>query len=293
MLRLGRKSVFALLFALAACSGPCSSPMPIVSVDVVRGSETMGLVLSDAVAEARAMAAAQALERFAVRRARTGEVGWQLLVQIRLATERTDDEDPSKLRRALGAAAELRSLGPVDGPNLFRAEALEIRTVSRGTSADPHLRETIDLVMARLETSIRLAQASAGEVAEAILSDDPHARAVATQMAKDRRLVEVRPALEGRLAASELSMQEALRLAGALAEVGGPSSATAVIDLVSRFPEATVPLLYVLARIGGREASGFLFTVKSGHSSPEVRRAAEEALRQLEANEGEGVDADR
>jgi hypothetical protein len=288
-----RRGALGLGLLLASCGGPCSGGAPIVDVDVRPPPPTAALELDLAAARSRVEAAADALDGFSVRPAEAEEVGWQLTARPRLATERTDDEDATRVRRALGLAVELERLKPArDGEiGRFVAEGLEVRVVPRGAPTAPLVAAAVDTVMARLSTSIELSRARPERLARAIREGDPHARAVATRIARARGLEAARPALEARLAHDDVSPREALQLAGALADIGHPDSAGALIDTISRFPKQTVPLLYLLGRIGGREATAYLFTVKSGHEEAGVRAAAEEALAEALEEGAESAEA--
>lgn len=207
-----------------------------------------------------------------------GESGWQLTARLPLVTDRTDDADLKMRRRAIGVDLSLRRLGAGEGTGEYRVEVMERAVVPPSTPAQPFLERALDAALARMATSVRLASGKAKTLKEAVLGPDEHARAVATEYVRTRRLEEVAPALVKRLAMKDTGPQETLRIAGALRVVGGESASTALIDAISRHPQVAVPLLFVLAEVGGGDAEAYLFTVSSGHPQAEVRKAAEEAL---------------
>lgn len=279
-----RAGAGAALLLLASC-GSCSGTRPIVDVQLVGPGAGAGLAIDEALGRRHLGTAAKGLEGFSVRPAGDEEVGWQLTVRIQLATERVDDEDPSKLRRGLGASAVLRRLvGGEEGRDRFAAEVLEVRLADPGSSTDAHLVGTLDRLMGRLALTLSLAEAPPARVAEAVQSEDAFERAVAVRTVKVRSLAAAVPALEARMKDDQVTMQEALRIAGTLSTLGQPSSAGALIDVISRFPEASIPLIFLLGQIGGREAEAYLFTVRSGHQEPSVRDAARQALEEMSAS---------
>lgn len=274
-------SALSLIF-FAGCAGPCGSSAPIVAVTWLQDPEMLqGLALEKSVGETELNRLARDLPGFSLRNANDGETGWQLTVGVRLATERADDEQPQLRRRALGLSAELRALGAYDGPSRFMAEALEQRVEGPEVPTEALIRVALATVMSRLRSSIRLARASPEEIATSIQDGDPHVRAIAVTLARERGLKTASAALEARLGASDVTAPEVLRIGAALAELGGDSSVAPLIEASSRFRDTLIPIIFVLARMGGREAEAFLFTLQNGHDRPEVRAAAADALLEL------------
>ncbi|MEL6186489.1 MAG: hypothetical protein AAFU79_17850, partial [Myxococcota bacterium] len=173
-----RSAIFALGLGLGlGCADCVGGTRPIVSVDwlVDPAAAAQGLSLPEGLGQAEVRQKATGLSGFSVRPARAGEVGWQLTVGVRLATDRPDDEALDKRRRALGLVAELRALGSVEGPSAFSAEVLEQAVEGPEVPTERILEAAVRSVMARLATSVRLAEARPDAVASAILGDDPHA----------------------------------------------------------------------------------------------------------------------
>lgn len=271
------------------CSEGCAG-RPIVAIDLIPpDAPTLSMDVGAGTESLRG--GAGRLPGFLLAEGRATPDGWQLTARVRLATERTDDKKPSKVRRALGLEAELtriRRAGPE--PQAFVAEAMTVEVVARDASATPQLLRTVDALLERLKSSIRLSNASPDALARAVADEDAYVRALAVKAVKDRKLSALEPDLVRRLNEDQVDLQEALQLVGALGAVGGPAAAEVLIDTTSRFHETTIPILFILARIGGREAQAFLFTVKSGHEDPRVRAAASDALAELEAiAEGQGL----
>lgn len=219
---------------------------------------------------------------FSVRSARKDEVGWQLSLQVRLATDRADPEAPARRRhRAIGVGVELRRLGDGPGPGVLAAEALESESVPASAEPQALFLRAIDTVMERLAVSAELSSADPAKLGEALAEGDDHARATAVQVIRERQMVELRPALEARMLADQTGPREVMQIAGALGSLQDPEAAGAIIDAISRHPELTVPLLFVLGELGGREAEAYLLTVEAGHERAPVRSAARDALDSL------------
>ncbi len=279
------RAVLLLIPALAHCGSTCGGA-PIVAVEVLPPS-SVELEIDLGSAESWVQRAAGRLDGYAVRPAQRGEPGWQLTVAFRLAVERSDETDLTLVRRALGAEARLERLDrpPTGEVGVVQAEALETRSVPRGSPASTQVEALLERLFERLATAVGLARAPPDALTAAVEDPDPHVRAVAVGLVRQRSLAEAAPALARRLADPEISTQDVLRIGGALGDVGGPASVGAVIDAVGVHPGATIPLLFVLGKLGGREAAGYLFTVERGHAQPDVRSAARDALEDLQARQ--------
>ena len=278
-MRFRKIQTYVTLCALWGLSIGCEKRAAVVALDVLPpDSPTFALNLDEAKKDARELVSK--LNGFVLRPARAGESQWQLTIWVRMTSERRDDREPQKVRRAIGLEAELRE---VSSDTRLTAEALEVRVVRSSAPSDAHMRKTLERVFSRLGISARLARAQAGPLIKALEGDDAFAQAVAIQVIKDRRVIETREALERLLNRDTLSTPGALRVASALEVIGDERSSSSIIDTISKHRSAAIPLIFLLGRIGGRQAQAYLFTVKSGHSNPKVRAAAEEVLKSLDA----------
>lgn len=266
-------AVLTLCWLVGACP---SNPETIVSVDVVLKDRQAVLPLD--LDRAQARLGSVTLPGFRFGKVRRGQTGWQLTARLPLVTDRTDDAQPGLRRRAVGVDLRLQRLGEGEGQGLFVVEALEKASVPAATPPDRLLDTALETAVDRMRTVIGLSTGRPDRIDAALRGSDAHARAAAIELVRDRKITEAAPALVDRLESGELSLQEVLRIAGALRIVGGPESVPALIDAVSAQPGAAVPLMFILSEIGGEEAEAYLFTVQSGHPRPEVREAAKDAL---------------
>lgn len=276
--RASARALAAVLLASTsgACARACRDDRPVVDVEVAVAVASPFSIEAER-AEARLADHLERVPGYEARPAGPSETGWQLRAEVRLASERQADEDPALRRRALGLGVELLRLGDGPGPGRHAAEALEVRVQAPEASPRPLIEAAMETVMGRLEVAVRLSEADPATLREALAGDDAHARAVALEVVRTRRLGALRPEVEARLAHPDTGPREAMRLVGALEALGDPAAASAMIDAVSRFPELTVPVLFTLGRLGGAEAEGYLLTVAAGHPDPRVRAAAHEA----------------
>jgi HEAT repeat protein len=119
-------------------------------------------------------------------------------------------------------------------------------------------------------------------------SKDLRVREHAVRVLGERRAREAVPALLAELKQEDSRL--AHRVVAALAQIGDPQAVPALIDL-SQSTDATLSLRLVryIGDIGGGEAEGYLLTLASGHPDPRMRRAAREALDELEARAKEAA----
>jgi hypothetical protein len=78
------------------------------------------------------------------------------------------------------------------------------------------------------------------------------------------------------------------RAIGALIAIGDRRAVNPFIELTRKRPgEFVSQLVYALGELGGEEAEGFLFTVETGHPDEAVRKAATQALSDLQRRKQE------
>lgn len=265
------------VWLLAAALGGCTAKNTVVDVTVYGGESAFTLDLDGA-----RRGLGERVGQWPDFRLGTSEADpphWQLTAEVRLATERTADEDPSQRRRALGLSGELRRLTKEgEGPRQLSAEALVSEVVKPGSSAHPLMERALDELSERLAAALRLVNGNDADFEAALASEDAHLRATAIDLIARSRRVGLRPALEKRMLADEASPREVMRIVGVLGRMKDPAAAPAIIDAISRHPELNVPLVFALGELGGPTAEAYLLTVKAGHDRPEVRAAAAEAL---------------
>lgn len=253
----------------------CNSRHQIAYIDFLPLRSTPGFVIDMDQSRAALREHAGKLGGFSVRLDSRNDNAWQLTVQVELVTERPADQRPEWVRRGLGLSGELNTL---DRQQRYVAEVLKVEVMPATSGSEPLVASAIDALITRLNRSIRLAKADEPFLVKTLLEGDAHARAEVVRVARQRKLVGLAPQLVARLKDDTTPLQEAIRLSSALVEFGIKASAGAIIDAISRHPSATVPLVFLLGQLGGKEAEAYLFTVQSGHPDPKVQAAAKEAL---------------
>ena len=226
---------------------------------------------------------------FAFRAARPKEVGWQLTVTLAQLTERTPDPArPEQKARSVGVALELQALGEVPGERRrYAAELLLAREQAASAPMLSLVQVALQQAGDRLMRFRQLFLAEPPEIIAAIGDSDEAVRLVAIQTAATRKIESAVPALIARLRAPDEVGAVVVSAVGALTEMQATEATEAIIDSARRQDRTyIVPLLYALARLGGRQAQAYLFTVQSGHPDPVVKQAAREALDELERQAG-------
>lgn len=254
----------------------CQPKDPIVSVDFVELDYRVKFVINTQEAKKELERQAHNISGFEVRDAKRGERRWQLLARVAMATERPIDAEHR--RRAMGVAVQLQELATAQR---YSAEALDVRNVVKTASPTEQLSAALAQAIKRVNVSLKLARGDNSDLKRALEGDDDHARAEAVRLVRERKVVALRPELEAILEGSEANIQEVLKIAGALGELKQPESVPALIEAISKHREIAVPLVFVLGKIGGKQAEGFLFTVQSGHADQRIRAAAKEALSEM------------
>jgi hypothetical protein len=74
----------------------------------------------------------------------------------------------------------------------------------------------------------------------------------------------------------------ALSMVGALVKIGDPAAVNSIITLSDqKSPNFMLPIIFAVAKLGGRSAEGFLLTLASGHPHPAIQKGAKDALEEL------------
>ena len=118
------------------------------------------------------------------------------------------------------------------------------------------------------------------ELVRDLQDPDARVRDYAIRALADRRSTEVVPQLVVRL--NDDNPAVALRAVGALVAIGDRRAVEPLIEMTRKRPSQVVTqVLYALASLGGPTAEAFLYTLESGATDDEVRRAATDALSEL------------
>lgn len=275
--------LFALAAQLSACSlRGCSAERPIVKVNFERAPGEQ-LDFSDEALHTPTAALMKALPGFSFRQAEPGTRGWVLSVILALG-QRPAEGEPG----AVGLRLELRALGPADGPSELSGAALE-----RGPGPQLALAQAaLTKAGEALADAIELSTAPEEAVAEAIKEREGEAQLRAIRAAAKRQLKAATPALSALLQTPALPDSTLLKIVGAMTQIRDPRAAGPLISTArGRSPIYLRQVIFALARIGGPEAEGYLFTAASGHQDPAIRDAAKQALKELSEARGAAPEA--
>jgi hypothetical protein len=199
-----------------------------------------------------------------------GGVGPQAEVTVELALTPPEGAAAGFSARETGSGT-----APVSGVSPARAWALALQSAARQAAE-----------------GLAVARAESAKPVEALIadlsSDDPRLRGHAVRALAERRDPAAVPALIGRLHDPDPEIVH--RAVGALAQLRDERAVGPLIE-VSRQgdPAITARTARIIADIGGREARGYLLTIEAGHADARVRRAAREALDELDAREHEAA----
>lgn len=264
------------LLGLAAVTACTRSNRPVVAVDVVKRADFGHPSLDEPrlrVEVERHLAEVPGLE---VRPAKDNEVPYQARLTVDVLGMAPDPSGGVRTTVGLGL-----SLWP-----LAQGEAIQVSAVADEVGPKPAHQGATDAALRalfrRLAQRLELETASPGKVAAAIRSDDPFLQRAGVQVAGQRQLIQAIEALSERVRDPETPEPGVLDAVGALVAIGDPKGAPALIDAArQKPPDYVIPLIHALARLGGRQAEGYLFTLKQGHPSPRIRAEAEQAWKQL------------
>lgn len=291
--------VVALTALPSACSlRACSADdQPITYVDIVDSTKDDPHAPATLDRKKLEASIAEAMKRwpgFAFRAAKKDEVSWQLDVRIELMTERTaipeGDEDPASVegmkRRTIGGTMDLHALGVRTTQNRFVAEVLYAKNVDPKVDFDEVARQAILAMADRVRFGIELKDESPETIVKMLSSEDEQRRLAAIAIIAERKLTAAIPRLSDMVRDQEQKDKVLLAAIGALVAIDDPSAVPALIDAGrQRPPGFLAPILFGIAKLGGRDAKGYLFTVASGHPVEALRAVAQEALDELEARE--------
>lgn len=292
---MSRARLVALLALMPACGAfdACldQQKTPIVYVDIVdRLSKVEGVDLPRPRLESGARTVMDTWSDFAFRHKDEGEAGWQLDLEVRLATERTADPvgeaapDPDRVHRAVEVMLRLHALDKTDRqPDEVTAQALLTRDEARKVPFGDLAEDAVVEAGRRLETAMDLYWEDPSAILPALDDERDWVRAIAADAAAHRRLAAAVEPLMARVRDEDESPDVRIHAVGALVALGDPRAASAIIDATRRKNAPyLVQMVFALGALGGRKAEAYLFTVQSGHPSPQVREAARQALEELE-----------
>jgi hypothetical protein len=246
-----------------------------------------------AAVERSATAAVEKLGVHVRREAREGEVGWQLTVALQLTMERSARPDDAGVvpadhaHRAAGVSLRLAALGralPEGLRGRYEAEALVARNAPIFESEQALIDEAIDMAARYIGLELELSRAPTEDVLRRLDDTDPKVRArVIGELRERGASAAAVPRLVTLLGGDEADPDVLLAATGALIESKDPRAVAPLIESARRrSPVYLSQIIFGVAEIGGKEAEAYLFTVASGHPDPAIKKAAQDALDELE-----------
>lgn len=185
------------------------------------------------------------------------------------------------------ASVELE-VAAVGGDEVVREAARWAEPMAVGEESTQALRRAVGGAARKAAGFLAMALAEAAKPDAKVVADleagDARLRDYAVRVLADRKNPAAVPALVARLGDSDPEVVE--RAVGALAQIRDRRAVVPLIELSHRREGPSVAqLARIIGDIGGSEAESFLLTLASGHPEPGVRRAAAEALREMEARQ--------
>ncbi|MGC3998383.1 MAG: HEAT repeat domain-containing protein [Anaeromyxobacter sp.] len=284
-------SVLALA-AVVATSGGCDrkpAPIHVASVRVEPDSGMAGL--REAGLEPAAVEAAA--------RAALGRAGFPLgegertyRGRVRLLSLRVLPPAPGSRQPRAEVVAELELAPTVQAPeSLTYAEP---GTGAAPLGGDEVAAWAVALDGALAEAARNVARANAqgrkpgGSPLAELDSSDPDVRERAVRKLGEEGNAAAVPALIRRLEDPDPRVVQ--RAVGALAQLRDPRAVKPLAELAAgQDPAFVARLARIVGDIGGYDARAFLFTLRTGHPDPRVQGAAAEAMRELDAREGDAA----
>jgi hypothetical protein len=275
--------------AMGSCNRAPSGAIAVGSISVsdinVAGNPELGLS-----AEQVRRATARALEqtrRFAVRGGAPARVRLEIeaarrvtapsmngpdreLADVALSIELNSPTSQGDWERSVSEGAGRAPTGAENGPD----------PAARLAAFEGALRIALEDASRGLAWQLDAHKKSEAELVTDLSAIDPRVRDYAIRALADRRSPAAVPHLLARLQDDDPAV--ALRAVGALVAIGDRRAVEPLIDLTRRRPpHVATQVLYALASLGGPTAEAYLFTLESGASDEDVRRAASDALAEL------------
>jgi hypothetical protein len=187
----------------------------------------------------------------------------------------------------VAVALELTARGDDGGQGAGEARALaEIGRGESPAAAAPSVawRAALEGALREAAAQMVIGVAASEKPTTGLVADldaaDPRVRERAVAVLGERRAREAVPALITLLSAAEPRLADLA--AGALAQIRDERAVGPLIDVSRRRnPGEQARFARLIGDIGGSQARGYLATLAAGAAEPEVRSAAEEALREL------------
>jgi HEAT repeat protein len=177
----------------------------------------------------------------------------------------------------LNGGSALRETGHGSAPIAGGPQGLRAALEQATTSA-------LQVVVASFSAQLAAEQKRKSELVKDLGSSQAGVREHAMRVLADRGERDAVPALIARLRDRDPEIRE--RAVGALAQLRDQRAVGPLIELVHRRDAQYVAqMALIIGDIGGPEARAWLLTMSSGHPDQAVRRAAHEALTEMDARE--------
>lgn len=263
-------------FSIAAMAGGCSDGPPAVRIArvVIDAPRQLDAAAADREAIRAGVQQRIAAERTA--RLEANERDATHVLHLRISEPPADRAEVEPVRKGRGYLVQVR-LRPLASP-------LSYETFGAGGGHD-----VVTAVLAAFDDAWGLLQRQRRLDLEkdaaliALLGDpDPRLRDFAIVRLGDRKSKEAVGFL-CEVLQREQSPELVLRTIGALVAIGDARAVEPIIELSNRRePEFVLQVVYAVGAIGGRTAEAYLVTMASGHALEAVRKAAEQALAEMQ-----------
>jgi hypothetical protein len=279
---------------VASCNG-CASRRPIISVEFLDRASAIAQEpsrLDRTKVEAQVTELAGKWPGFTVRDAKGEEIAWQLVAELQLVAEKEAKSadggapKPGEKSRVVATSMSLFAVKGKDGapPKRYEASSVLVRDVKEDAPIEPLVTASIEETASQIGAAIELESASDEKILAALSGTDHGKRTRAIVMSGERKLKGALPKLMELVRDDDEQDQDAvLKAIGAMVSIGDPVAVGALIDAGRRRSSAYLnQILFAVAQLGGKEAEAYLFTVSTGHTDPEVKKNANEALEELQ-----------
>jgi hypothetical protein len=288
-------SSLAALTSCGSCGRPTNAIVDVQVLDRMTVVQGAPIKIDHRALDAATKEAIKKLPGFVLREAKPGEAEWQLTVEVELTGER-EARDPDagtliegQVHRAVGVAVTLVEIKPAEEKSAgspktrYEMEALVERDVSKATTYDALAAEAVNDGIESIRAGFELQGASDDKIVESMKSKNHGTRARAIIIAGERKLKAAVPVLMDIVKNEEEDQGAVLKAIGALVAIGDDRAVGALIDAGRRRTTAYLnQILFAVAALGGKEAEAYLFTVSTGHTDPEIRKNANDALEELQ-----------
>jgi hypothetical protein len=289
-----------LLLALALCGCKREAKHTVERIEVSGPTVTDNPVLALSPEQVRTLLVEKLSAQGSFVLLKAGQRPAEEAVPVRMTLELAFTREAQKAGRPgtyaeVGATLSLRRRGE-DGDSRYEVVGLGEVKIS-GESLDERqeaVREALGIALEHAAVAAHLQLAALDKPDEALVkelqAEDPQAREYALRVLAERKNPAAGPVLLERLKSNDAD--EVRRAIGGLVELKDAQAVPPLIELArGKDPVFLREIIFALGAIGGEEAEAYLFTVAEGHDHEAIREAAQQALDELHARSGGGLNA--